>query len=414
MDELTLMRGFRAERVRPNPAARALAYRALEARFEAESTSSFLAGADATAGGRTLRDHSPCRRPSFGRAGRERTTGGSVGLGRLLTHRRRLVAFSAATALAAILAGVLVFSAGPTAQPASAAEVLRQTATIAAAESGPGLFPNPHQLIFRKTAQLQLEEWAPGEWTASYGGIVTSKPTTTYAGYARSTEEAWMSNERRGRQRIVLGSMSFLSAAEHKRWQAAGSPLPIPFTGERSTDGEEHALAIRRGLHDVEVLDGPGYGKFAGLPTAPAALRHTLEAKQNAHKGKVDNGQVIAEMWDILEKANTSPALCAAVFNALAEEPGIALDRDGEDLVGRSGYAISYAGHKRSLFQQSGIRVEYIFDPDTAAILGKRETLVDPSKRPSVKGIPAGTVLYDIAYLDSGIVDSTHERPREK
>lgn len=311
MDELTLMRSFRAERVRPKPAARALAWRALEARFEAESTSTFLAGGGAVADARTVRDHAPRRRPHLGRG--------------LTRHRRRLVAVAAATALAAVLAGVLVFSAGPTAQPAGAAEVLRQTAAVAAAESGPGLFPGPHQLIFRKTDQLQLEEWAPGEWTASYGGVITSKPTTTFAGYVRSTEEAWMSTKRRGRQRIVLGHMSFLSAAERHRWQAAGSPLPIPFSGETAATPEEHVLQSRRGVRDVEVLDGPGYGKFAKLPTAPAALRHTLERKQAARKGKVDNGRVIAELWDILEKANTSPALRAAVFNALAEEPGITL-----------------------------------------------------------------------------------------
>lgn len=379
MDELTLMRSFGAERVRPNPAARALAWRALEARFEAEPTSTF-------------------RRPAFGRA--------------LAGHRRRLFAFAGATALAAVLAGVLVFSAGPTAQPAGAAEVLRRTASVAAAESGPGLSAGAHRLIFEKTEQLQLQEWVPGEYTASYGGVVSSKPKTRYSGYVRFSEEAWMSPKRRGRQRLVLGHLRFLSPAERHRWQAAGSPLPLPFTGEEPPSSEEHALEIRRGVRDVEVLDGPGYGQFADLPTNPEALRRSLERKQSAaHKGRIDNGRVIAELWDILEKANTRPALRAAVFNALAEEPGIRIDRSAKDLVGRPGYALSYASHKASLFQQGGIRTEYIFDADTAAILGNREVLIDPSKRPWVKGIPAGTVLRAVAYLGAGVVDSTHERP---
>jgi hypothetical protein len=394
MDELTLMRSFRAERVRPNPAGRALARRALEARFEAEATSTFLAGDGATAGARTARDHAPRRRPSLGRA---------------LAAHRRLVAFVGATALAAVLAGVLVLSAGPTAQPASAAEVLHRTAAIAAAETGPGLFPDPDQLIYRKTEQLELQEWAPGEWTASYGGVVTSHPTTTYAGYVHSTEEAWMSNKRRGRQRIVLDKLSFLSAADRRAWKAAGSPLPGPFTGEAPAGGEEQALQIHRGVRDVEVLDGPGYGQFGKLPTEPEALRRAIERKQTG-EGKVDDGQVIAELWDILEKANTSPALRAAVFNALAEEPGMGLDRSAEDLHGRAGYALSYENRKASEYQQGGIRTEYIFDPDTAAILGKREVLADPAERPWVKGLAAGTVLRDVAYLNRGIVDSTHER----
>src|SRR6185312_8022384 len=215
MDELTLMRSFRAERARPNPTARALARRALEARFEAATTAGFL-----------VQDAPKVRHQT-------------------VIQRRRLLSFAAATALAAVLAGVLVFSSGPTAQPAAAAEVLRQTATIAAAESGPGLFPDPHQLIFRKTVRQELEEWVPGKYTASYGGVITTKPVTSYGGYVRSTEEAWMSTKRRGRQRIVLDKLSFLSAAERQRWKAAGAPLPIPFDGEAAPSPEEHVIEIR-------------------------------------------------------------------------------------------------------------------------------------------------------------------------
>lgn len=122
--------------------------------------------------------------------------------------------------------------------------------------------------------------------------------------------------------------------------------------------------------------------------------------------------RVIVELWGILEKQNTSPALRAAVFNALAEEPGIRLDRTAKDLVGRSGYALSYASKKASLYEQGGIRTEYIFDPQTSAIPGRGEIFADPGLRPWVKGIPAGTVLRDVAYLGSGIVDSTHQRTK--
>jgi hypothetical protein len=162
----------------------------------------------------------------------------------------------------------------------------------------------------------------------------------------------------------------------------------------------------------VEVLDGPGYGQFGDLPTEPEALRHALERKQaKAHQGKVDNGRVVVELWGILEKVNTSPKLRAAVFNALAEEPGIRLDRTAKDLIGRSGYALSYASKKSSLYEAGGIRTEYIFDPDTSAILGQREILADPSLRPWEKNLPAGTVLRAVAFLGAGIVDSTHQRP---
>ncbi|MBN9621553.1 MAG: hypothetical protein J0H06_01140, partial [Actinobacteria bacterium] len=304
MDELTLMRSFGAERVQPNHVARALARRALEARTEAEATASFLVSDAPPAAGRAA--DPAAARTAAGRSPR----------------RRRLFALAGAAGFAAILVAVLVFGSGSRTQQASAAEVLRATAKIAAAETCPGLFPDPHQLIYAKTDHLELQEWAPGSFTASYGGIVLAEPVTVYKGAVRFTEEAWMSNKRRGRDRLVLGSLAFLSTAERQRWKAAGSPLPGLFAGERETDPEVHVRQIRRGVRDVEVLDGPGYGRFAKLPTEGAALRKAIEGNQ---KGKVDDGQVIAELWDILEKANTSPALRAAVFNALAEEPGMGL-----------------------------------------------------------------------------------------
>jgi len=101
MDELTLMKEFRAERVTKEPESRAAIWGIVEARIEAAAE----AGA-------------------VGRAPAERRG--------LLTRRRRILAFAGAMALAAITAGALVLSSGPTAQPA-AAEVLHQTAVVAAA-----------------------------------------------------------------------------------------------------------------------------------------------------------------------------------------------------------------------------------------------------------------------------------------
>jgi hypothetical protein len=393
MDELTLMRDLGAERAVADPEARADAFRALSARIEAEEAAGRSLAANVT--GAAV--------PPLGGSRR----------GRLVT-RRRALAFAGATALAAILAGVLVLRSGPTAQPASAAEVLRQTAAIAADTAPPAHVAGPHQLLYLKTEQEELQEWGK-RFTASYGGIILDEPEPTYGAAVRWTEEDWMSNHRRGRGREVLDSVKFLTPAERRRWKAAGSPAPGLFGGTWDGDGGAHKVEVKRGVYDVETLNGLRYGHNAGLPTQPAALRHKIEREVSHGSrlvGATPAGKVIVELWEILDRPNSSPALRAAVFGALAEEPGFKLDRHATDLAGRHGYALAYEGRKGD-FPRPGLEVEYIFDPKTSAVLGKRETVGDAKliRSEGTKNIPAGTVIRDTAYLGYGVVDSTRERP---
>jgi hypothetical protein len=396
MNELTAMRDFGAERVEADPEARAAAFQALSARIEAEEAAGRLLAATVTGTEVPPLTAKPRRR--------------------LLPRRRPALAFAGVTALAALVVGVLVLGAGSTTQPASAAEVLRRTAAIAADTAPPTPAAGPRQLLYSKTEQAELQQWNKG-FTASYGGVTTTDPEPIYGGQVRWTEEAWMSNHRKGRDRLVLDSVSFLTAAERKRWKAAGSPLPGLFGGELKDLGPAHPLEIRRGVYDVEGLNGPGYGHFADLPTEPAALRRAIERKI-AGGGPLEGhttptGELIGELWEILDKANSSAALRAAVFGALAEVPGIDLDRHATDMAGRHGDALTYEGRRAGAYPYPGVKVEYIFDPDTAAVLGKRETIGDTAlaRTDETQPIPHGTVIRDTAYLGYGVVGSTHQRP---
>jgi hypothetical protein len=385
MDDLTLFRSFRAECADDDPQVRAAAWRALEAKFDPTLTTSSAI---------------PAR-----------------------SRRRGLFALAGAAALAAIVTGLLVFSSGPTAEPA-AAEVLRETAAIAATTGSPAESPpGPGQFLYAKTKTLEYQSWIPGGSTSMGGPL--NRPDA-FAALVPTDRENWLSPAGSGRWREVMGTPQFLSDAEQDRWEQAGSPLPRTFDpryqdGYRDGPGAGHVLELRRGVLDMEVPKpqgrglGPNFGfpDVAGLPTEPEALRLALQSRPRPGTGNqpggkpaetpLDTEETILALWGILQQPMTAPPLRAAVFNALAELPGIGLNRDATDLVGRSGYAISFD-------DKQGLRGEYIFDPKTSEILGQRTVLLAPGlARYASEWIPAGNTIRDVAYLQSGVVDSIHE-----
>ena len=60
--------------------------------------------------------------------------------------------------------------------------------------------------------------------------------------------------------------------------------------------------------------------------------------------------------------------------------------------------------------RERGFGREFIFDPHTARILAQAEMIFN-AKAAGYPGVPDGTVFRETAYLQSGIVDSRHERP---
>jgi hypothetical protein len=396
MDELTVMRSFHAERVKPNPAARAAAWQALEARFFASPA----AGAPAIA--------TPVRRR------------------RLLPRRRRLLAFAAASVVAVAVAGILVLSSGPTAQPA-AAEILHRTAAIAASTDTPAASPGPGQFLFTKFKRLELEGWIPGgpspeENAPGQMQCGTMSRPDAFNGLMPTTQEWWTAEDGAGRIREVAGTPRFLTAEERRRWEAAGAPLPAPFDPEyqrRFPLAFSDPLELRRGVVDRKALAMKGFHfpDTSSLPTEPGALRLAVESNQISVSGfnlmypsaeRLDADQTTAELFNILQEGNPMrPQLRAAIFNALAELPGIVVDTEASDLLGRQGYAIS------SVEPETGVGSEYIFDPDTSEILAQRNFISEAGRNPTLKGLPSGLTIRETAYMSSGVVDSIHETAAE-
>jgi hypothetical protein len=384
MDDLTLLRDFRAECAGDDPRTRAAALRALEARFE-------MAGAVAQPD-RTRRRH------------------------------RGLFALGGAALVAAIVAVAIVVGSGSTAPPA-AAEVLRSTAVAAAGGPRP-VNLKPGQFFHGKRITVELEGWIPGGLSSGGGQL---KNHGAYNALITKVAESWAGPDRtmRDRERMTAPPR-FFSESERRRWQRAGSPLPGMFNPENQQPLIEAAarrggqtLVARRGLFDLESRmpkgrgPGPNFGfpDVSGLPTRPEELRHAIAHNQNPRLGATPpKGEPLGEeetilgLWGLVSNPSATPALRAATFNALAELPGIELRTDVKDLAGREGDAIRYVEKK------SGESIEDIFDPDTSEVLGDRWVVVEPGKSPSTVGLPKGVVKRANAYLGGRIVNSTHER----
>lgn len=387
MDDLTLLRSFRAERVKQDPTARAAAWRALEARFES----------------------SPEATARVANLSRNR---------RLLPTRPRLLVLAGAGAMAAVVAGVLFVSSGPRAEPA-AAEALRRAATVAEASDSPVKAPpGPGQFLYTKTRVVQLQGWEPDGPGAGprtepryFTANLLGPEGNALPALVPTLKEAWTARNGKTRERETLGQVAFLSDADQGRWEEAGSPPPSAYDPEAHDVRRDGAGRL---VKDFESRSWRGSREFsyarrlAGLPTESEALRLALEHRsapalsQMPDPPSADSSRgrsTIESLMNILSEPITSAALRAAAFNALAEIPGIELERDVSDLAGRRGDAIWIA--------ERGFGRRFIFDPRTSRILAQAEVIFD-AKVAGYPEVPDGTVFRETAYLRSAVVDSIH------
>jgi hypothetical protein len=398
IDDITVMKEFNKERDTEPPEARAAIWAAMEARMDAAENEARAFG-EAVAGSAPRRSRE--RRPS---------------------RRRRLgLAFAGATFVAAVVAGALVLSSGPTAQPAGAAEILHQAAD-AAAELPATSVPGPGQFLYRKEQRIDVQGWRsplPLPSADIPGGTVggTMQGPHAYNALVPVTTESWTDNEGGGRRREELGALQFWSKSEEAHWKAGGSPLPAPFDPEFQQRYAKTAfgkpLEVNSKVVDTET---DGYGETfhfpdtSKLPTEPKALRQAAEGNELEYTGfnhaggkktHLDAEETKEELLNILQEGFPTPQLQAAIFDALAELPGMKVERGATDGLGREGDAIpAYSEH--------GMRSEYIFSPETGELLAFRDMLVDPATAgPFLKGLPAGTVVSERDFIAEAGVDST-------
>ena len=250
----------------------------------------------------------------------------------------------------------------------------------------------------------------------------------TYTALVPVVLESW-SGPSAGREREVMGAPQFISPAERRRWQRAGSPLPGTFDpkarrARRQDDvflikGGGRVLEARRGVYDVRTPEaarsrlrsqqGAPAGEQAADPPRSAPPRGPAQHHQGSrqrgreaderrrdHRGPLRHPQQSRRDPEAPRRHLRTPSP--------KECPGIEVKTHATDLAGRKGDAIVFD-------DKDGFEDEYIFDPDTTAVLGERSVLVHPDDRIwQDKGLPPGLVFRDSAYLRSAVVDSTRQR----
>ena len=298
--------------------------------------------------------------------------------------RRKTVIAIAAAGLAIAIAIPIALPGGVTggADPAAAA-VLHRVALRAATQPTEPL-PGPGQYLYTRSKSFSTHLYVVGDGN-------------TFLFRQPSSGESWIAPDGSGRLLDISGAVTFPTEKDRATWVAAGSP------------------DLYENLTEDELFD-PGelyIADHADLPSDPEELLELIERRE-VIGGPSGDWETFAIIGDLLRETSLQPKVRAALYQIAAELPGVELVGRVMDGAGRQGVAVAYR-HEDS---DAPSRLELIFDPMTAELLGENEVLVADSTVDVESGGPGaiyggvgptGTKTYSTTFLVSGVVESTTE-----
>jgi hypothetical protein len=259
-------------------------------------------------------------------------------------RRRRPRRVAGAVAAVMILAGTALFAVLHSASqsrvgPMTATAVLRNVAMVAStrAASGAG------DVEYTQTSERSL---------ITYGSDQGS-----YSVVASETKEQWVAPDGSGFLRTTSEPDAFVSSADQVAWQDAGSPdLGRPGTSA-------HAFAPSE-LH---------YQQTAALPTDVGSLAQVIQERvRDEHIPQAP--AVLGEIGELLAQPSASPALRASLYRVAADLPDVKVSPGVTDDAGRQGIGVSIEYLHSGLSEEESL----IFDPQTSALLERREVYLEP------------------------------------
>lgn len=288
-----------------------------------------------------------------------------IGRGRALGRARWVLVAAALVALGAV--GLILREA--TQAPATAAELLRRTAAVAADLHGP-----------------------PGEGRYSYTKILTDQLTTSgesdqaWSVILPTVEETWIGADGSGRIRSMIGEARFPGPRDRERWLAAGSP-PLP-----------------SGVSDETFPPGVlAYEDLRSLPTEPRELLAVLQ-RQVATEDLPTDVAVFVRVGQLLAPGDAPSELRAALYVVASRLAGVELIGEVVDPLGRPGLAVAMTHSELG----STLREVMIFDGETSALLAHSQVLLEPA--PWIDAVPGARISFT-AYLEAGRTASVRVTP---
>lgn len=298
--------------------------------------------------------------------------------------RRWRVGVGLAGALALALVAVFGVSLGGPQQPATAAEVLRDAAEVAALQR-PAAAPEIGQFLYTRSENAYMSFVSgimpPGESNDDGVGF-------DFMYLEPEVRETWLGPGGAGKLRTTSGPPRFLTKADRIAYERS------------DIDWGSGTGTTRLGKDTSLTPQGA-----TRLPSAPDALRRYVRNETSgAPRDRIANK--LGTIEALLGEHFAPPEVRAELFRIAAELPDVELVGDTRDEIGRAGVAVAVNQPHR------GERSELIFDPETSDLLGSRQvaTAAQPEEALAER-IPPGTITgYDV-YIDSAIVDSSSERP---
>jgi hypothetical protein len=302
------------------------------------------------------------------------------------SHRRTAITIAAA-GLAIAIAIPIALPGGGTGGAEPAAAALLHRVALRAAQQPPEPAPGPGQYLYARSESASTFLYVIGDGT-------------TFMFMQPSNHQSWTGPNGSGRILHTSGAVTFPTDADRAKWIAAGSPDLY----ENVTEDESFGP------------DGLLYADYADLPTDPEELLELIERREIVGVGGPNGDwETFVIIGDLLRGTYTSPEVRAALYQIAADLPGVELVGRVVDGAGRPGVAVAYT----KLNSDAPSRMELIFNPRTAELLGSNEVLVADSTVDVESGGPgaiygavgpAGTHTFTTTYLVSGVVDSTTER----
>ncbi len=279
-----------------------------------------------------------------------------------------LVAFAAA-AIIAVVVPVLSPNGGGTARASAAAFFSRQAQVAARQPSPLGIEPGQYGYAKSQGARLETSTLVTGGQRCDV--------------LIPFNAETWTGVDGSGRSTSINGDPIYLSHEGRQACQAMG-----PYSGPPTQD----------------EIYGPGDLTFidlSTLPTDPDQLRTLLEERE-VEGGPAGDAETFVIITDLLVLPQAAPELRSALYQVAATLDGVENVGPTTDAIGRPGTGIAYTSSQLGWT----VRHEFVFDPNTSAFLGARDTLAAPAG-----SYPAGTLIGYGVWLETGVVDSTHDRP---